>query len=125
MDAGPAGWRNDSPSEGLRPKLPWAPKLDLFINKPAPVFQILDTLKKEHIKFVKKSVANNLTDYPKVNPGPTRKLIEKWKAVENEHTQWIINYATRKLKSRKSMRAVAFGIRTQFEGDALFSPDGG
>lgn len=85
-------------SEGLRPKLPWAAKLDLFIDNPKPVFQILDILKTEHIKFVKKSIANNLTDYIKVNPQPTFELIDKWKSIDNEHTQWIINYATRKLK---------------------------
>jgi 3-methyladenine DNA glycosylase AlkC len=85
-------------SEGLRPKLPWASKLDLFIENPKPVFEILDILKTEPIKFVKKSIANHLTDYIKVNPSPTFDLIENWKNIDNEHTQWIINYATRKLK---------------------------
>lgn len=84
-------------SEGLRPKLPWASKLDLFVDNPKPVFQILNMLKKEPVNFVKKSVANHLTDYIKVNPKPTFELIEKWKSINNEHTQWIINYATRKL----------------------------
>lgn len=85
-------------SEGLRPKLPWALKLDLFVENPKPVFRILDILKTEPVKFVKKSIANNLTDYIKVNPVPTFELIEKWRKTNNEHTQWIINYATRKLK---------------------------
>ncbi len=40
-------------SEGLRPKLPWALKLDLFVYNPKPVFDILDILKTEHIKFEK------------------------------------------------------------------------
>lgn len=84
--------------EGLRPKLPWAAKLDLFIEDPKPVFQILNILKKEHVKFVKKSIANNLTDYIKVNPRPTFELIDSWRSTDNEHTQWILNYATRKLK---------------------------
>jgi 3-methyladenine DNA glycosylase AlkC len=85
-------------SEGLRPKLPWAAKLDLFVENPTPVFEILNLLKKDPIKFVKKSIANHLTDYLKVNPQPTFELIENWKSIDNEHTQWIINYATRKLK---------------------------
>lgn len=85
-------------SEGLRPKLPWAAKLNLFINNPKPVFEILDFLKTEHIKFVKKSVANNLTDYIKVNPEPTFNLLRNWKKTGNEHTLWILNYATRNLK---------------------------
>lgn len=84
-------------SEGLRPKLPWASKLDLYIENPKPVFQILDILKKDPIKFVKKSVANNLTDYIKVNPEAAYALIDKWKKSDNEHTQWMIYYATRKV----------------------------
>jgi len=85
-------------SEGLRPKLPWALKLDLFVDNPKPVFDILEILKTEQIKFVKKSIANNLTDYIKLNPKPTFELIKTWKKTGNEHTEWIINYATRKLK---------------------------
>lgn len=85
-------------SEGLRPKLPWAPKLDIFITQPQPVFKILELLKEDDIKFVQKSVANHLTDYLKVNPEPTRKLIDEWRKHPNQQTQWIIKHATRKLR---------------------------
>ncbi len=84
-------------TEGLRPKLPWAPKLDVFIEDPLPVFAILGQLKEDEIKFVQKSVANHLTDYLKVNPDPTRKLIDEWRQSANPSTQWIIKRATRKL----------------------------
>lgn len=83
-------------SEGLRSKLPWATKLDLFIENPAPVFDILEILKEDHIHFVKKSVANHLTDYLKVNPKAVEPLISEWKQSDSEHTQWIVQYATRK-----------------------------
>jgi 3-methyladenine DNA glycosylase AlkC len=84
-------------SEGLRPKLPWAAKLGLFIENPKPVFEVLEIMRTEPVKFVKKSVANNLTDYIKVNPKPTFALLDEWKSINNEHTRWMINYATRKL----------------------------
>ncbi len=84
-------------SEGLRPKLPWATKLDVFINDPKPVFDILDLLKEDDVMFVKKSVANHLTDWLKVNYEPTVKLIDTWKKSENKHTKWIIKRATRKI----------------------------
>ncbi len=84
-------------SEGLRPKLPWATKLDIFTDDPTPVFKILELLKEDEILFVKKSVANHLTDYLKVNRDPTVKLIEKWNASDNLHTKWIIKRATRKI----------------------------
>lgn len=83
-------------SEGLRPKLPWASKLDTFVENPAPVFQILELLKEDEIMFVKKSVANHLTDWIKVNKEAVLPLIHRWKTFENPHTQWIIKRATRK-----------------------------
>lgn len=85
-------------SEGLRPKLPWASKLDLFIDNPTPVFEILECLKEDPVYFVKKSVANHITDYLKVNPEAVAPLIDRWKKSGNVHTQWMVKYATRKIK---------------------------
>ena len=85
-------------SEGLRPKLPWASKLELFIDNPKPVFEILNILKTEQVKFVMKSTANNLADYIKVNPKAAHALLKDWKKNNNKNTQWIIEHATRKLK---------------------------
>lgn len=84
-------------SEGLRPKLPWAPKLETFITRPEPVFEILELLKEDDVKFVQKSVANHLTDYLKVNPEPTRRLIDDWHKSNNKNTLWIVKHATRKI----------------------------
>jgi len=85
-------------SEGLRPKLPWSTKLDTFNDNPQPVFEMLELLKEDTIMFVKKSVANHLTDWLKVNYEPTRKLLVSWKTSKNKHTQWIVKHATRKIK---------------------------
>ncbi|MDO4702452.1 DNA alkylation repair protein [Tannerella sp.] len=85
-------------SEGLRPKLPWASKLDTFIENPAPVFRILELLKEDEILFVKKSVSNHLTDWLKVNREAVQPLIGRWKSSDNTHTQWIIKRATRKIQ---------------------------
>lgn len=82
-------------SEGLRPKLPWAPKLDVWNENPKPVFEILELLKEDEVRFVKKSVANHLRDWIKVNPQETQKIVEKWSRSKNEHTQWILKYAKR------------------------------
>jgi len=84
-------------SEGLRPKLPWAKKLELFISNPKPVFEILNILKTEQIKFVMKSVANNLADYIKVNPEAAFSFIKEWEKSDHKSTQWMLKHATRKL----------------------------
>lgn len=83
-------------SEGLRPKLPWAPKLDTFVDDPKPVFEILELLKEDDVKFVKKSVANHLRDYRKVNKKEADKILARWSKSKNENTKWIIKHATRK-----------------------------
>lgn len=85
-------------SEGSRPKLPWSTKLDVFIDNPKPVFKILETLIEDDVKFVQKSVANNLTDYLKVNKPAATKFIKKFTDSNNKNTNWIIKYATRKIK---------------------------
>jgi len=80
-------------SEGLRPKLPWSKKLDTFIENPKPVFAILDNLMEEDVKFVQKSVANNIRDYLKVNQKAAIKFIRKHSSSENKNTQWILKHA--------------------------------
>jgi 3-methyladenine DNA glycosylase AlkC len=80
-------------SEGLRPKLPWAPKLDIWNDDPTPVFKILEILKEDEVRFVARSVANHLRDWMKVNPKEANKLIVRWSKSKNERTQWILKHA--------------------------------
>ncbi len=82
-------------SEGLRPKLPWAPKLDVWSENPKPVLEILELLKEDSVKFVKKSVANHLRDWLKVNPKEAQKVVARWSRSKNEHTTWILKHAQR------------------------------
>lgn len=84
-------------SEGLRPKLPWTTKLETFFHNPETVFAILEILIEDEVMFVKKSVANHLTDWLKVNKEPTVELIKKWSKSDNRNTKWIIKRATRKI----------------------------
>lgn len=89
-------------TEGIRPRLPWAKKLDLFVEDPQPIFDILEILKQDKSKFVQKSVANNLNDYLKENFTATMELLERWKN-ENpaKETEWIIKHATRNLRKKE------------------------
>jgi len=87
--------------EGLRPRLPWASKLTLFINNPEPVFSVIEKMKDERVMFVKKSVGNLLNDYLKENEEPTMALLNKWYDTNNADTLWIIKHALRN-KTKKS-----------------------
>lgn len=82
-------------SEGLRPKLPWAPKLEIWTENPQPIFNLLELLREDEVRFVKKSVANHLRDWSKVNPKEAEHVITLWSKSKNENTKWIIKHATR------------------------------
>ena len=65
-------------SEGFRPRLPWAKKLDQFISNPRPILPILENLKQDESLFVKKSVANNLNDILKDNYEIGIEVLKNW-----------------------------------------------
>lgn len=82
-------------SEGVRPRLPWAKKLTIFIDDPAPVLKVIDALKKDSSSFVKKSVANNMNDILKDNYDIAIGVLRAWSSLKNRHTNWIIKHALR------------------------------
>ena len=83
-------------SEGLRPKLPWAKALDIFNENPTPVFNILYQLRNDESLFVRRSVANCIRDFIKVNEKEAKKLLGKIIKDKNKKTIWIYKHATRK-----------------------------
>lgn len=83
-------------SEGCRPRLPWACALPAFKRDPAPILPILEALKKDDSDYVRKSVANNINDISKDNPGIALKLAQKWHG-SHRHTDWIVKHACRTL----------------------------
>ena len=82
-------------SEGGRPRLPWAPKLQQFIDDPSPLIPILENLKDDTSKYVQKSVANCLNDILKDNPEIGKQVIIKWSEDYSSERKWIIQHALR------------------------------
>lgn len=93
-------------SEGVRPRLPWAGKLDVFIKDPSPILPILDNLKDDSSKYVQKSVANCLNDILKDNPEAGRTFIENWAAGASKQRKWIIKHALRNLVKKEDPWAI-------------------
>lgn len=94
-------------SEGVRPRLPWATKLDTFIDNPQPIIPILDTLKQDKSKYVQKSVANCLNDITKDNPDTGKEVIERWiSTLDCDSTKWIIKHAMRTLIKKEDQWAL-------------------
>lgn len=85
-------------SEGVRPRLPWAKKLDVFIQDPSPITPILENLKDDTSKYVQKSVANCLNDILKDNFSVGKEIVESWNQEEmTTERQWIVKHALRNL----------------------------
>lgn len=98
-------------SEGGRPRLPWASKLDSFIADPRPLLPILEQLKDDPSKYVQKSVANCLNDILKDNYIIGQELINKWlQDTPSPQCAWIIKHALRVLIKKKDPWALNIKI---------------
>ena len=89
-------WVRRLSSEGCRPRLPWTMALPTLKANPAPIIPILENLKNDTSEFVRKSVANNLNDISKDNPGIVIDLVKKWQG-KSKNTDWIIKHGCRTL----------------------------
>lgn len=89
-------------SEGVRPRLPWAKKLDQFIDNPKPIIPILDNLKDDPSKYVQKSAANCLNDILKDNPGIGMEVVEEWRENLTKERRWIIKHSLRNLLKQQN-----------------------
>ena len=94
-------------SEGVRPRLPWAKKLDIFIENPKPIIPILNNLKDDPSKYVQKSVANCINDILKDNYDVGKELIESWNEKQiSKERKWIIKHALRNLLKENNNWAI-------------------
>jgi 3-methyladenine DNA glycosylase AlkC len=101
-------------SEGTRPLLPWAIKLNEFAENPEPCFQLLELLKKDNARYVQKSIANHLNDHSKKHPTRVVEILSRWqKEVKTKDMEWIIKHALRTLIKDghpKALDLLGFGI---------------
>jgi len=84
-------------SEGTRPRLPLAPRLDRFVQDPRPVLRLLEKLKDDPERMVQRSVANNLNDIAKDNPDLVVETLANWQASDSPGVRWILGHASRTL----------------------------
>ncbi|HGG57748.1 MAG TPA: DNA alkylation repair protein, partial [Nannocystis exedens] len=84
-------------SEGTRPRLPWATRIQPLIDDPSPVLALLEHLKDDPAAYVRRSVANNLNDIAKDHPELVIDLCEAWLEGASTERRWIVERATRTL----------------------------
>jgi 3-methyladenine DNA glycosylase AlkC len=93
-------------SEGCRPRLPWAIALPALKKDPAPIMPILEALKDDPSEDVRRSVANNLNDISKDNPGFTLDVARRWHG-ENAQRDALVKHGLRTLLKKGSPDALA------------------
>jgi 3-methyladenine DNA glycosylase AlkC len=95
-------------SEGTRPRLPWAMRLDQFVKDPRPALALLEKLRDDPALYVQKSVANHLNDVAKDHPDLVVEIAEQW--MQQNPTparQWIVRRGLRTLIKAGNTKALA------------------
>ena len=82
-------------SEGTRPRLPWAIRIQAFIENPAPALPILERLKDDQDLYVRRSVANHVGDIAKDHPELVYAMCERWLVNSSSERRWLIRHALR------------------------------
>jgi len=99
-------------SEGTRPRLPWAMRLPVFMENPAPLLPLLERLKDDPSAYVRRSVANNLNDIAKDHPDLVAEIAEKWLRDASLNRQKLVRHACRSLIKqghRATLEALGYG----------------
>lgn len=95
-------------SEGTRPRLPWAMRLERFVTEPRPALALLERLRDDPTLYVQKSVANHLNDVAKDHPALVLDIAERWMQEEPTAARtWIVRHGLRNLIKAGEPRALA------------------
>jgi len=94
-------------SEGTRPRLPWAARLRVFEDDPAPVLALLEQLRDDPDEVVRRSVANHLNDLTKEHPRQIVELLAGWAEGAPEPREKLIRHALRTLVKKGDPGALA------------------
>jgi 3-methyladenine DNA glycosylase AlkC len=92
-------------SEGSRPRLPWSFQLPQIASNPELIRPILEQLKNDPELYVRKSVANHLNDFSRIDPDWMLSVVSSWD-LKDPNTAWIVKHACRTLIKKGDVRAL-------------------
>ncbi|MEO1058576.1 MAG: DNA alkylation repair protein [Actinomycetota bacterium] len=93
-------------SEGTRPRLPWAPRLRMFMADPHPVVELLELLKDDDSEYVRRSVANCVNDIAKDHPDVAVDIARRWWPGASVERQRLVKHALRSLIKQGDVSAL-------------------
>jgi 3-methyladenine DNA glycosylase AlkC len=93
-------------SEGCRPRLPWAMRLEPLVADPGPILPILERLRHDPDESVRRSVANNLNDIAKDHPQVVTDLLRRWDPRPGTDLYRLASHALRTLLKRGDRAAL-------------------
>lgn len=112
-------------SEGTRPYLPWAVRVQEIVAQPGSTVPILDALYRDDSEYVRRSVANHLNDLSRDNADLVVEVANRWLAEPDESTPALVRHALRTLVKRGhpgALAALGFGpATTEVDGFAVDS----
>lgn len=94
-------------SEGTRTRLPWAKAVPALQDALPQRLEILENLKDDPSKYVRRSVANHLQDILKDDLKTGLEVLERWSAAGSPHGQWVVKHAARGLLKAGHPRVLA------------------
>jgi 3-methyladenine DNA glycosylase AlkC len=101
-------------SEGIRPFLPWAPRVELPLGE---VIAVLERLHADPTRYVTRSVANTLNDVSKIDADLTIRTLQNWHRQQRQRPaelDWMTRHALRTLVKQDHVQALELlGISTE------------
>lgn len=94
-------------SEGTRPRLPWARRIQAIKGDPANNLALLEPLWHDPSFYVRKSVANHLNDLTKDYRKTTLKWLDDRLENKGKHRAWMIRHSLRSLTKSGDPMAMA------------------
>lgn len=94
-------------SEGTRPLLPWASRLPELQQNPKLALPLLERLRDDPERYVRRSVANHLNDIGKAHPELLVDVARTWSRGASNERKALISHALRSLVKRGDPGALA------------------
>ena len=109
-------------SEGTRPFLPWAQRVDLPLEE---LVTILDLLHDDSTRYVTRSVANAINDITRIDAQIALHALKRWQKSKRQQPgelEWMIRHATRTLLKQghpEALRLLGYSAKPRVELNEL------